>query len=80
MIPFSLTNTSVAFMDLMNRVFGPYLNKFMMVFIYDILTYSKDRDEHIIHLRTVLYTLRKDQLYGKLNKCEFWLEEVVFLG
>ena len=77
---FSLTNAPVAFMDLMNRVFRPYLDKFVVVFIDDILIYSKDRDEHADHLRMVLQTLREHQLYGKLKKCKFWLEEVVFLG
>ena len=79
-MPFGLTNAPAAFMDLMNRVFRPYLGKFVVVFIDDILIYSKDRDEHADHLRMVLQTLREHQLYGKLKKCEFWLEEVVFLG
>ena len=67
-------------MDLTNRVFRPYLDKFVVVFIDDILIYSKDREEHADHLKMVLQTLKEHQLYGKLNKCEFWLEEVVFLG
>jgi len=75
---FALTNAPVAFTDLMNRVFKPYLDKFMVVFIDDILIYSKDRDEHADHLRTVLQILREHQFYGKLKKCEFWLEEVIF--
>jgi len=79
-MPFRLTNAPAAFMDLMNRVFRPYLDKFMVVFIDDILIYSMDIDEHADHLRMVLQTLREHQLYGKLKKCEFWLEEVVFLG
>ena len=66
-------------MDLMNRVFRPYLDKFVVVFIDDILICSKSGQEHAQHLRTVLQTLREHQLYAKL-KCEFWLEEVVFLG
>ena len=64
----------------MNRVFRPYLDKFVVVFIDDVLVSSKDRDEHTTYLKTVLQTLRKHQLYGKLKKCEFWLEEFVFLG
>jgi len=64
----------------MNRVFRPYLDKFVVVFIDNILIYSKDKDEHADHLSMVLQTLREHQLYGKLKKCKFWLEEVVFLG
>jgi len=67
-------------MDLMKRVFRPYLDKFVAVFIDDILIYSNGRDEHVDHLRMVLQTLREHQLYSKLKNCEFWLEEVVFLG
>ena len=79
-MPFGLTNAPAAFMDLRNRVFRPYLDKFVAVFIDDILNYSNGRDEHVDHLRMVLQTLREHQLYCKLKKCEFWLEEVVFLG
>jgi len=79
-MPFDLNNAPAAFMDLMNRVFRPYLDKFVVVFIDDILIYSKDKEEHTEQLRTVLQTLREHQLYGKLKKCEFWLKEVVFLG
>ena len=79
-MPFGITNALAAFTDLMNRVFRPYLDKIVVVFINDILIYSKDRDEHADHLRMVLQTMREHQLYGKLKKCEFWLEEVVFLG
>ena len=67
-----LTNALVIFMDSMNRVFKPYLDKFVVVFIYDILVYSSDKDEHTNHSRTVLKTLKERQLYGKLKKCEFW--------
>ena len=67
-------------MDLMNRVFQPYLDSFVVVFIDDILVYSKSKEEHYQHLKKVLQTLRNKQLFGKLNKCEFWLQEVVFLG
>ena len=77
---FGLTNAPVAFMDLMNRVFQPYVDKFVVVFINDILVYSKDREDHDTHLWVVLETLRKEQLYAKLSKCEFWLREVSFLG
>ena len=79
-MPFGLTNAPTAFMDLMNRVFRPYLDKFVVVFIDDILIYSKNRDEHADHLRMVLQTLREHQLYGKLKKSELSLEKVVFLG
>ncbi|WRX23768.1 Reverse transcriptase domain - like 10 [Theobroma cacao] len=66
--------------DLRSGVFHPYLDKFVIVFIDDILVYSRDNDEHAIHLRIVLQTLRERQLYAKFSKCEFWLQEVVFLG
>ena len=79
-MPFGLTNAPAAFMDLMNCVFGPYVDQFVVVFIDDILVYSKDRENHNTHLRVVLETLRKEQLYAKLSKCEFWLNEVSFLG
>jgi hypothetical protein len=77
---FGLTNTPAVFMDLMNRVFRPYLDKFVVVFIYGILVYSKSYLEHEQHLRQVLMTLREHWLYAKLSKCEFWLKEVIFLG
>ena len=79
-MPFGLTNAPAAFMDLMNRVFRPYVDQFVVVFIDDILVYSKDRENHDTHLRVVLETLRKERLYVKLSKCEFWLNEVSFLG
>ena len=75
-MPFGLTNAPAAFMDLMNRVCKPHLDKFVIVFIDDILIYSKMRNDHENHLRTILETLRKEKLYAKLSKCEFWLEEV----
>ena len=68
---FGLTNAPTAFMDLMNRVFRPYLDQFVVVFIDDILIYSKDEQEHEKHLKIVLYTLREKKLYAKLNKCDF---------
>ena len=73
---FGLTNALAAFMDLMNRVFRPHVDHFVIVFINDILVYSKDWENHDTHLRVVLETLRKEQLYVKLSKCEFWLNEV----
>jgi hypothetical protein len=79
-MPFGLTNAPAAFMDLMNRVFQPYLDQFVIVFIDDILVYSKSQEEHERHLRIVLQTLQEKQLYAKFSKCEFWLEKVVFLG
>ena len=66
-------------MDLMNRVFRPYVGQFVVVFIDDILVYSKDAHEHEQHLKIVLQTLREKKLYAKLNKCDFWLKEVSFL-
>ncbi|KAG8500968.1 hypothetical protein CXB51_003067 [Gossypium anomalum] len=79
-MPFGLTNAPATFMDLMNRIFQPYLKQFVIVFIDDILVYSKSESEHEQYLRIVLQTLREKQLYGKLSKCEIWLSEVVFLG
>jgi len=67
-------------MDLMNRVFKPYLDKFVIVFINDILVYSSDENAHEEHLRIVLETLREHQLYAKFSKCEFCLSQVAFLG
>ena len=64
----------------MNRVFQPYVDRFVVVFINDILVYSKDWEDHDTHLRVVQETLRKEQLYAKMSKCEFWLREVSFLG
>ena len=77
---FGLTNTPVAFMDLMNRVFKQYLDKCVIVFIDDILIYSKTKEEHAEHLRIVLEILRNEKLYAKWSKSEFWLEQVQFLG
>ena len=77
---FGLTNAPAAFMDLMNRIFQSHVDQFFVVFVDDILMYSKDRENHDTHLRVVLETLRKEQLFAKLSKCEFWLNEVSFLG
>ena len=79
-MPFGLTNAPTAFMDFMNRVFHPSLDQFVIVFIDVILVYSKNVKEHAVHLRIVLQSLRNKQLYAKFSKCEFWLNEVVFLG
>ena len=79
-MPFGLTNAPADFMDLMNCVFRPYVDQFVVVFIDNILVYSKDREIHDTHLQVVLETLRKEQLYTKLSKCEFWMNEVSFLG
>ena len=79
-MPFGLTNAPAAFVDLMNRVFCPCLDQFVVVFIDDILVYSQDAQEHEHHLRIVMQTLRGNKLFAKLSKCDFWLKEVSFLG
>ncbi|GJZ86347.1 putative reverse transcriptase domain-containing protein [Tanacetum coccineum] len=79
-MPFRLTNAPAVFMDLMNRVCKPYLDKFVIVFIDDILVYSKDEEEHGKHLKTILELLKKERLYAKFSKCDFWLDSVQFLG
>ena len=79
-MPFGLTNTLAAFMDLMHRVFQPYLDQFVVVFVDDILIYSKSEEEHEDHLRIILQTLREHQCYAKFSKCEFCLTNVRFLG
>jgi hypothetical protein len=79
-MPFGLTNAPAAFMDLMNRVFHDCLDRFVIVFVDDILVYSDSEAEHRDHLRSVLGILRKHKLFAKYSKCEFWLEKVNFLG
>ena len=77
---FGLNNTPTAFMNLMNQVFRPFLDHFVIVLIDDILVYSKSEEEYAMHLRMVLLTLREHQLYAKFSKYEFWLDQVAFLG
>ncbi|KAD3336725.1 hypothetical protein E3N88_32244 [Mikania micrantha] len=79
-MPFGLTNAPAVFMDLMNQVFCKFLDKFVIVFINDILIYSKSKEEHESHLRIILETLRQKKLYAKFSKCDFWLRQVSFLG
>ncbi|KAL5549395.1 hypothetical protein UlMin_004626 [Ulmus minor] len=79
-MPFGLTNAPAAFMDLMNRVFKEFLDKFVVIFIDDILIYSKTREDHEAHLELVLQRLKEHRLYAKFKKCEFWIEQVTFLG
>ena len=79
-MPFGLTNAPTAFMDLMHRVFQPYLDQFVVVFMDEILIYAQSEWEHEHHLRIVQQLLRYHQLYAKFIKCEFWLTEVRFLG
>jgi hypothetical protein len=78
-ISFGLTNALVYFMYLMNKVFMEYLDKFVVVFISDILVYSRSEEEHEEHLRLALQKLREHRLYAKLSKCKFWMKQVAFL-
>jgi len=79
-MPFGVTNAPGVFIEYMNRIFHPYLDQFVVVFIDDILVYSKSEEEHAEHLRIVLRVLKEKQLFAMLSKCEFWLREVSFLG
>nr|GFD12630.1 putative reverse transcriptase domain-containing protein [Tanacetum cinerariifolium] len=79
-MPFGLTNAPAVFMDLMNQVCKPYLDKFLIVFIDDMLIYSKDKKEHEEHLKAILELLNKEELYAKFSKREFWIPKLQFLG
>nr|GEX46245.1 putative reverse transcriptase domain-containing protein [Tanacetum cinerariifolium] len=79
-MPFRLTNALIVFMDLMNHVCKPYLDKFIIVFIDDILIYSKNKEEHGEHWKTILNLLRRKKLYAKFTKCDFWHNSMQFLG
>ena len=79
-MPFGLTNAPAAFMKLMNNIFREFLDKFVIVFIDDILIYSRSKEEHVEHLRIVLQRLRDHQLFAKLSKCSFWQKKIGFLG
>ncbi|GKD14022.1 putative reverse transcriptase domain-containing protein [Tanacetum coccineum] len=79
-MPFGLTNASAVFMDLMNRVCKPFLDKFVIMFIDDILIYSRNKVKHEGHLKQILELLKKEELYAKFSKCNFWLSKVQFLA
>ncbi|GKF45959.1 putative reverse transcriptase domain-containing protein [Tanacetum coccineum] len=79
-MPFGLTNAPAVFMDMMNRVCKSYLDKFVIVFIDDILVYSKNEEAHGKHLKIILELLKKERLYAKFSKCDFWLDSVQFMG
>jgi hypothetical protein len=78
-MPFGVTNAPGEFMEYMNHIFHAFLDRFVVVFIDDILIYSKSEEEHAKHLKIVLQVLKERKLYAKLSKCEFWLKEVSFL-
>jgi hypothetical protein len=79
-VPFGLTNAPTTFMCLMNSVLNKYLDKFVLVFVDDILVYSKTKEEHEEHLRMVLQVLREHQIYAKFSKCDFFQKEIQYLG
>ena len=79
-MPFVLTNAPVAFMDLMNRVFRQYLDLFVIIFIDDILIYSRNEKEHASHLKIVLQTFKDSHLFAKFSKCAFWFQSIAILG
>ncbi|GKE22833.1 putative reverse transcriptase domain-containing protein [Tanacetum coccineum] len=79
-MPFDLTNPPVVFMDIINRMCKPYLDKFVIVLIDDILIYSRNKEEHADHLRIILELLKKEKLYAKFSKCDFWISIGQFLG
>ena len=79
-MPFGLINAPTTFMDLMHRVFWSYQDHFVVVFIDNILVYSKSKEDHADHLRIVLKTLQEHKLYAKFTKCNFWMEKISFLG
>ena len=80
MVPFGLTNAPATFMCLMNSVFSKYMDKFVLVFLDDILIYSKNEEEHEEHLRLTLKLLREHKLYAKLSKCDFYKDKIHYLG
>ena len=79
-IPFGLSNAQAVFMDVMNKVCRPYLDKFVIVFIDGILIHSRSKKEHVLRLKAILELLKDQKLYAKFTKCEFWIREVQFLG
>ena len=79
-MPFKLTNAPVVYTDLINRVFRPYLDKLIIIFLDDIVIYSNTKEEHEKHLRIALQMLIDNRLYAEFSKCEFWLKKVKFLG
>jgi len=79
-MPFGLTNAPATFQTLMNNIFGPQLDQFVLVYIDDILIYSKSEEEHLNHLQQALETLQKHQLYARMDKCEFFKQSVEYLG